>query len=102
MLTRDLVTFLYGSSLALLAAQSILDNVLIAQLLERVPSIDPASVIRVGASEVASHFPAELVPQIIEAYLAGLKQVYLMIAALAGVATLSAFFYRWEKLRIVD
>jgi hypothetical protein len=88
--------------LALVAAQSILDNVLISQLQEKIPSIDPARVIQVGASEVASHFPASLVPQIIEAYLSGLRQVYLMLVALAGVATLTAFFYRWEKLKIVN
>jgi hypothetical protein len=80
--------------LALVAAQSILGNVLISQLRGTAPSIDPASVIRVGASEVASHFPADLVPLIVEAYL--------MLIALAGAATITAFFYRWEKLRIVD
>jgi hypothetical protein len=88
--------------LTLVAAQSILGNVLISQLRETAPSIDPASVIRVGASEVASHFPADLVPLIIEAYLSGLRKGYLMLIALAGAATITAFFYRWEKLRIVD
>ncbi|KAF1935227.1 aflatoxin efflux pump [Clathrospora elynae] len=97
-----LFTFCYGSSLALVAAQSILGNVVISQLRVTAPSIDPASVIRVGASEVASQFPADLVPLIVEAYLSGLRKGYLMLIALAGAATITAFFYRWEKLRIVD
>ena len=88
--------------MALIAAQSILGNVLISQLQETAPSIDPASVIRVGASEVASHFPADLVPIIVDAYLSGLKKGYLMLIALAGAATITAFLYKWEKLRIDD
>jgi hypothetical protein len=41
-------------------------------------------------------------PLIVGVYLSGLRNGYQMLIALAGAATITAFFYLWEKLRIVD
>ncbi|KAF2151726.1 major facilitator superfamily protein [Myriangium duriaei CBS 260.36] len=92
-----LFTFCFGSSLALAAAQSILDNVLI-HVLRGDNRVDARAVIKAGAGNFRSAFPPDVVPTIVDAYLSGMRGVYVMIIALAGVATLATMVYKWEKL----
>lgn len=94
------VTFNVGSSLALAAAQSILDNLLLTNLPDLAPTVDPEAVIQAGATEIRSTFAANAVPGIVEAYLRGLRAVYIMVVAFTGAATLAAATNRWEKLSL--
>ena len=94
----SIVTFNVGSSLALVAAQSLLDNRLFTSLPALAPSVDPATVIRAGATEIHSSFPSDAVPGIVAAYLSGLRAVYIMVVAFAGAATFAATTNRWQKL----
>ncbi|KAI9750498.1 MAG: hypothetical protein M4579_006448 [Chaenotheca gracillima] len=95
-----LFTFCYGSSLALAAAQSLLDNILLEKLPYLAPSVDPQAVIRAGASSISSSFPPDAVPGIVQAYLSGLRAIYIMIIALAGTATFAAMANKWGKLKL--
>ena len=94
----SIVTFNVGTALALAAAQSILDNLLLTTLPELAPTVDPKAVIQAGATEIRSTFAAEAVPGIVQAYLKGLRAVYILIIAFTGAATIVAATNRWERL----
>lgn len=64
------------------------------------PTVDPHAVIQAGATEIRSSFAANDVPGIVEAYLKGLRAVYILVIALTGAGTLAAATNRWEKLRV--
>jgi len=83
-----------------LTAQSLLDNLLLSSLSSLAPTVDPQTVVRVGATEIRSSFPPDTVPGIVDAYLQGLRSIYMMIIAFAGVATLAAMANRWQKLNL--
>ncbi|KAL8707510.1 MAG: hypothetical protein Q9225_007740 [Loekoesia sp. 1 TL-2023] len=95
-----LFSFCVGSALALAAAQSILDNLLLTNLPKLAPTVDPRAVIEAGATEIRSTFAADIVPSIVEAYLKGLRSVYVMIIAFTGAATIAAATNRWDKLNL--
>lgn len=94
------VTFNVGSALALATAQSLLDNSLLTHLPSLAPAVDPQAVIQAGATEIRSTFAAEAVPGIVEAYLKGLRAIYIMVIAFTGVATVVAATNRWTKLSL--
>ena len=80
------------------AAQSILDNLLLSNLPELAPTVDPQAVIEAGATEIRSTFPADTVPGIVEAYLKGLRAVYVMVIAFTGAAALASTMNERKKL----
>lgn len=84
------MTFNVGASLALAAAQSILDNLLLTTLPGLAPTVDPEAFIQAVATEIRSSFVANAVPGVVEAYLRGLRAVYIMVVAFTGAATLAA------------
>ncbi|CAD6582685.1 MAG: hypothetical protein ASARMPRED_001033 [Alectoria sarmentosa] len=95
-----LFAFNVGSALALAAAQSILDNLLLKHLPELAPTVDPQAVIQAGATEIRATFAADAVPGIVQAYLKGLRAVYVLIIAFTAAATLAAAANRWERLSL--
>ena len=95
-----MVSFYVSSTLALPAAQSILDNLLLTNLPHLAPTVDPQAVIRAGATEIRASSAADAVPGIVEAYLRGLRAVYVMVIVLTGIAALAAATNRWKKLSL--
>ncbi|KAL8788425.1 MAG: hypothetical protein Q9195_007304 [Heterodermia aff. obscurata] len=95
-----LFTFNIGAALALAAAQSMLDNTLLTSLPTLSPTVDPEHVIQAGATEIRSTFAADAVPGIVEAYLKGLRAVYILIIAFTGAAAVTAASNRWKRLRL--
>ncbi|KAL8822870.1 MAG: hypothetical protein Q9191_006405 [Dirinaria sp. TL-2023a] len=95
-----LFTFNVGSSLALAAAQSVLDNILFTGLPSRAPNVNPKAVILAGATEIRTTFHPDDVAGIVDAYLHGVRAVYIMIIALSGAGTLMAMANRWQRLAL--
>lgn len=89
-----------GASLALAIAQSLLDNLLLTSLPSLAPSVSPQAVLGAGATEIRSFFPPDAVPGVVNAYLKGLRAIYVMVIAFAGAATLTATANRWQKLNL--
>ena len=83
-----------------MTAQSLLDNLLLTSLPYLAPSVNPQAVLGAGATEIRSSFPPDAVPGVVDAYLKGLRAVYIMIIAFAGAATLAAMANRWQKLNL--
>lgn len=94
-----LFTFNIGAALSLAAAQSMLDNSLLKHLPTLAPNINPKAVIQAGATEIRTTFPND-VPGIVQAYLEGLRTVYILIIAFTGAAAVAAGMNRWGRLKL--
>ena len=77
-----------------------LDNLLLTNLPELAPSVDPQAVIQAGATEIRSSFAADSVSGIVEAYLRGLRAVYILVIAFTGTATIVAATNKWQRLNL--
>jgi len=51
-------------------------------------------------TEIRAQFAADVVPGIVEAYLRGLRAVYVMVIVFTGIAALAAAMNRWKKLSL--
>ena len=72
-------------------AQSIFSNELIKAVAHNVPSINPGSVVLVGATDIRTAFPPDIVPAIIESFMEALKNTYILAIACAGLSAVTAF-----------
>lgn len=79
-------------------AQSAFVNQLIAKLASTAPDIDPALVILTGSTEIRTAFPADQVPAILLAYMAGLRVTFAIMTGFAGIAFLASLFVSWKRL----
>ena len=88
-----------GGAFMVSAAQAAFVNVLIKDLLTRVPGLDPAVVVSTGATDLRSVFSADQVPGILVAYMSGLKIAFAIGLASTGVAfIIITEFQKWNKL----
>ena len=81
------------------AAQSAFSNQLIKSLLRNVPSVDPAHVIAVGASELRNVYSGAELQGIIISYIEGIKVAFSLSIALAGVATICSLAVPWVSVK---
>ncbi|KAF2669638.1 MFS general substrate transporter [Microthyrium microscopicum] len=88
----------FGGTSFTSAAQSAFANRLIQNLPRLAPSVDPATVILTGATEIRSAFSADQVPGVIAAYMTGVKAAYAISIAGAGLAFLVTLGSRWKRL----
>jgi hypothetical protein len=98
-LTLELVFQLMSGAISVSLAQSIFTNVLLKSLPKYAPTIDPASVITVGASRLRETFSPEELPGILKAYMAGLKAAWAAATALGGLTFLCAFIPRIKSIK---
>ena len=98
-LISDLVYQLVSGAISLSLAQSIFTNVLLKRLPDFAPTIDPASVIAVGASKLRENFSAEDLPGILRAYMAGLKAAWAAATVLGGLSFLCAFVPKIKSIK---
>jgi len=87
-----------GGAFYVSAAQSAFLSKLVGKVHELAPQIDPAKVVLTGATEIRSAFPEDIVPLVIEAYMTGLKVTFALAIAGAGIAFVSSFGSRWQRL----
>ncbi|KAE9380903.1 MFS general substrate transporter [Stipitochalara longipes BDJ] len=74
-----------GGSLAISAAQSAFANTLIRSLAVHSPSVEPMLVVLTGATELRKVFTADEMPGILDAYMEGLKNAFVIGVAMAGM-----------------
>lgn len=75
-----------GGAFSVAAAQSAFVSTLIQSLTTTSPTVDPAVVIAVGATQLHSALTPNQVPGIVLAYLAGIKTAFTVGTRLAGAA----------------
>ena len=88
-----------GGALFVGAAEAAYANTLIKKLRINVPSVNPQSVITVGATEIRSSFPADVVPGIIQAEMDGVHVVFALAIAAAGIGMLFTAGAKWVNLK---
>jgi MFS family permease len=88
-----------GGSFCVSAGQAAFSNTMLRKLKTTAPMVDPQKVLNTGAAQFRSVFPAEDVPGILEAYMAGLKVAFALAIALIGLSFLLALVPRWDNLR---
>jgi hypothetical protein len=62
------------------------------------PSVNSSLVILTGASELHNVFPPEVLPGVLQAYMAGIKAAFAVAVGFSGAAFISAWFIPWENL----
>ena len=70
-------------------AQALFQNKLLQEVAVNVPEVNPAAVVAAGAAGLREKFAAHLRP-ILEAYLSGLKDAYILAITLGGIAFIVA------------
>lgn len=94
-----LFTQTIGGAFFVSAGEVAFSNILVAKLPSTAPSVDPASVISAGVTQIRAVFPADVVPGIIEAYMDGLKVTYAIAIAAAGIAVCFSMMAKWTNLK---
>ena len=62
------------------------------------PDVSPLQVIGTGATQLRSVFPTEEIPGIVAAYMAGIKLVFALATAGAGMALVVSLFSSWKRI----
>ncbi|EJU00959.1 hypothetical protein DACRYDRAFT_33669, partial [Dacryopinax primogenitus] len=88
-----------GGAFFISAAQAIFANRLLAVLPSSAPSIDPALVLAIRASELRNVFPQEVLPGILRVYMDGLKAAFAFAIPLLGLAALLSIFVEWKSVK---
>ena len=66
-------------------------------------SIDPGVLLVTGATELRSKFPESMLPVILESYMIGLRNVFIFLTVIAGIAFVISIFvliFDWKKLNV--
>ncbi|KAK2038768.1 major facilitator superfamily transporter [Colletotrichum somersetense] len=94
----DLFFQTLGAAFCTAGAQSGFLGTLLRKVERDLPGVDPDLVARTGATQIRTAFPADVVPVVIEGYMDGLKIVFALTTAIAGVSVIIAFGSKWERL----
>ncbi|KAH7007948.1 major facilitator superfamily transporter [Microdochium trichocladiopsis] len=99
-LTTSIIMFFQtlGSAFLLSGAQSAFVNELLRNLKEYVPAVPPEMVIATGATQIQTAFPAAQVPGILQAYMEGIRVVFAISTAAAGLAFVASLASSWKRL----
>jgi MFS transporter, DHA2 family, glioxin efflux transporter len=87
-----------GGAFGLSAAQSGFINKMISTLASTAPDVNPAMVIATGATQIRTAFPADQIPGIVDAYMAGVKVPFAIATATVSFSFLVALCGGWKKL----
>jgi MFS transporter, DHA2 family, glioxin efflux transporter len=87
-----------GGSFLVSAAQSAFANRLVSFVPRYAPGVDPHLVVATGASQLRDVFDPKVLPGILEAYMHGIKLVFALCVAMAGITLPIALFSPWKRL----
>lgn len=88
-----------GGAFFVSAGEVAFTNILIGKLPITAPSVDPASVVSVGVTQIRATFDASVVPGIIQAYMDGLKVAYAIAITSAGISVVVSALSKWKNLK---
>ncbi|KAM5385185.1 hypothetical protein ACJZ2D_001146 [Fusarium nematophilum] len=87
-----------GGAFSTPAGQAAFVNQMMARLASDALTVDPGLVIATGATQLRSIFTPEELPGILLAYMHGLRAVFALGIAMAGVSCLATVFIPWSRL----
>ena len=79
--------------------QNLLENKLIKGLMGKVPDFDPASIVRLGATEFRSIVPTDKLPLVLDAYNDALQSVWYVALALACLIFVGSLGLEWKSVK---
>lgn len=87
-----------GGSFFLSAAQCAFNNQLLGALAVKLPEIDPAVALGIGATQIREAFESSQVALVIDAYMVGLRAVFAIAVAAFAMSSIVGLFGSWKKL----
>lgn len=88
-----------GGALFISVAQNVFTNKLIQNLVADVPGVDPAFVLKTGATSLAADIPAQFLPKVLVAYNAALTQSFYVSLAMSVLSILGSAFMGWKSVK---
>lgn len=88
-----------GGAIFVQAGQAAFTNKLVREVQRHLPNVSAALVTLTGATELQATFRGKELQVILEAYVAGLQDAFIMLIVLAGVATLLSFRLGWRSMK---
>ena len=89
-----------GGALFISAAQAGFASKLVEQVPHTAPGVAVAKVVMTGATDLRNTFPAEQIPGILKAYMAGLRVPFAIALACCCLGTVLAFTPQWKKIKV--
>ena len=92
----------FGGALFIAVAQNVFTNRLLSNLLESVPTLDPAIVLSTGATSLKQAITRQdpsLLPGVLSAYNSALVQTYYVSVAMAALSVFGAVGIEWKSVK---
>ncbi|KAG7289157.1 hypothetical protein NEMBOFW57_005520 [Staphylotrichum longicolle] len=87
-----------GGAFWVSAAQSAFVNTMLNRLATSAPAVNPLAVLATGATQIRQMFPAEQVPGILVAYMAGIQTALALALGAVGVSFVVSLFSNFKRL----
>ncbi|KAK4175163.1 major facilitator superfamily domain-containing protein [Triangularia setosa] len=87
-----------GGAFWVSAGQSAFVNELMKELAISAPDVNSLAVLGTGATQIMTVFPAEQVPGILIAYMAGIRTALAIASGAVGFAFVFSLFFSWKRL----
>lgn len=88
-----------GGAVFISVAQNVFSNKLLSNLKEVVPGIDPALVIRTGATDLKSIIPPQYYDGTLIAYNAALRSTFYVAVAMAAFSIFGSAAMEWRSVK---
>lgn len=88
-----------GGALFVSVGQNVFTNRLLSGLATAAPGVNPAIVLKVGATELAKNVPAQFLQGVREAYNDALTNAWYVAVALSALSIIGAVFVEWKSVK---
>lgn len=88
-----------GGAIFVQVGQAAFSKRLVQEIQHHLPNVSAASITSVGATELQTTFSGYELQVILEAYVSGLQDCFLVSIVLAGLATMLAFGLGWKSVK---
>ncbi|KAL8857059.1 MAG: hypothetical protein Q9178_006351 [Gyalolechia marmorata] len=88
-----------GGALFISVGQNIFNNRLISNLVANVPSLDPALVLRTGATDLKGAVDPAVIGDVLSAYNSAITQTFYVSVAIAALSIFGAVAMEWKSVK---
>lgn len=89
---------LLGGTISVSIAQTLFNNKFKELIIQRIPSVDPDILVKIGAAELRDELPADLIPAVASCYNDALKDVWWLLLALCLASLIGALGVEWRNV----
>ena len=88
-----------GGALFISVGQNIFNNRLISNLVADVPTLDPALVLRTGATDLKEAVDPAVIGDVLSAYNSAITQTFYVSVAIAALSIFGAVAMEWKSVK---